>query len=77
MLCICVFQIQCLQQEKARLAKELEDVHRMHKEEMEVQQLQHYQVHTDSSLCYGQAVFVIVFCGLKGLRLPVLKLISL
>lgn len=42
--CCSVFQIQCLQQEKARLAKELDEVHRMHKEEMELQQLQHYQV---------------------------------
>ena len=37
------FQIQLLGQEKDRLARELDEVHRLHKDEMEIQQLQHYQ----------------------------------
>ncbi|KAH3830071.1 chromosome-associated kinesin KIF4-like [Dreissena polymorpha] len=40
---VVTLQIQCLQQEKARLARELEEIHRLHKEELELQQLQHYQ----------------------------------
>ena len=37
------WQIQLLQQEKERLARELDEVHRLHKDELEIQQLQHYQ----------------------------------
>ncbi|XP_060576817.1 chromosome-associated kinesin KIF4A-like, partial [Ruditapes philippinarum] len=40
---VVTLQLQCIQQEKARLAKELEEIHRLHKDEMELQQLQHYQ----------------------------------
>ena len=38
------FQIQTLQQEKERLNKDLEEVYKRHKEELEIQQLQHFQV---------------------------------
>lgn len=40
---VITLQLQCLQQEKARLARELEEIHKLHKDEMELQQLQHYQ----------------------------------
>ena len=38
------FQIQTLQQEKERLNKDLEEVYKRHKKELEIQQLQHFQV---------------------------------
>ncbi|XP_052792846.1 chromosome-associated kinesin KIF4-like [Mya arenaria] len=40
---VVTLKLQCVEQEKARMARELEEVHRLHKEEMELQQLQHYQ----------------------------------
>lgn len=40
---VVTMQIQLLQQEKERLARELDEVHRLHKDELEIQQLQHYQ----------------------------------
>ena len=41
---VCCVQIQTLQQEKEHLSQEIEDVYRMHHEQLELQQLQHYQV---------------------------------
>ena len=41
---MCPTQIQILQQEKEHLSQELEGVYRMHHEQLELQQLQHYQV---------------------------------
>ncbi len=38
------FQIQCLQEEKERLSHDLDEVYNRHKEELEIQQLQHFQV---------------------------------
>ena len=43
-ICACPTQIQTLQQEKEHLSQELEGVYRMHHEQLELQQLQHYQV---------------------------------
>lgn len=40
---VVTLQIQCLQKEKERLGRELEEVYKLHKEELELQQLQHYQ----------------------------------
>ncbi|XP_021340349.1 kinesin-like protein KIF21A [Mizuhopecten yessoensis] len=40
---VVAYQLQTLQHEKNRLAKELEDVYKLHKDEMEIQQLQHFQ----------------------------------
>ncbi|XP_069129785.1 chromosome-associated kinesin KIF4B-like isoform X2 [Argopecten irradians] len=40
---VITYQLETLQQEKNRLAKELEDVYKLHKDEMEIQQLQHFQ----------------------------------
>ena len=40
-------QVQTLQEEKASLEKALGDIHQQHKEELEIQQLQHFQVLTD------------------------------
>ncbi|XP_060080891.1 chromosome-associated kinesin KIF4B-like [Ylistrum balloti] len=40
---VVTYQLQTLQQEKNRLAKELEEVYKLHKDEMEIQQLQHFQ----------------------------------
>ncbi|XP_076468028.1 kinesin-like protein KIF3A isoform X2 [Babylonia areolata] len=40
---VVAMKIQTLQQEKEHLSKELEEVYRMHNEQLELQQLQHYQ----------------------------------
>ena len=40
----CWLQIQVLQEEKMRLEKSLETAYKRQKEEMEIQQLQHFQV---------------------------------
>ena len=47
-ICVCSTQIQTLQQEKEHLSQELEGVYQMHHEQLELQQLQHYQVRKSS-----------------------------
>ena len=37
-------QIQCLQQEKSKLEQDMEKVYKLQKDELEIQQLQHFQV---------------------------------
>ena len=39
-----LFQLQALQQEKEKLAEDLENVYKRHQEELEIQQLSHFQV---------------------------------
>lgn len=41
-----LWQLQTMQKEKEYVEAELEDVYRMHNEQLELQQLQHYQVCT-------------------------------
>ena len=36
--------MQCLQQEKEKLQRDMEQVYKLQKEELEIQQLQHFQV---------------------------------
>lgn len=40
---VVTLQLQTLKQEKDRMAKELEDIYKLHKDELEIQQLQHFQ----------------------------------
>ena len=37
--------MQCLQQEKEKLQRDMEQVYKLQKEELEIQQLQHFQVY--------------------------------
>ena len=41
---VVTMQLQAMDAEKALLVAELEEAYRKHKEEMEIQQLQHFQV---------------------------------
>ncbi|KAJ8298132.1 hypothetical protein KUTeg_024663 [Tegillarca granosa] len=40
---VVTLQLQTLKQEKDRMAKELEEIYKLHKDELEIQQLQHFQ----------------------------------
>ncbi len=43
-VCHCLLQVETLEQEKRQLSLDLEEAYRRHKEDMEMQQMHHFQV---------------------------------
>jgi hypothetical protein len=57
---VVTLQLQTLKQEKAKLAKDLEETYSRHKEELEIQQLQHFQVNLDVPLLQHNSTLVML-----------------
>lgn len=49
-----LLQIQSITEEKKRLKADLEEAYKRHKEELEIQQLQHFQVSQDGGMTWRE-----------------------